>query len=127
MNNILKNSFYTTAWIFLTTQNNLITLASSSRDPGSTFWVNNANTTTWKLEDQTLWEALQTYVNYIMTFLYLIAVFYALWWWFLILTAAWDEEKVSKWKTILIQWGIWLLVIFLAWSIVKWILSILAS
>ncbi len=127
MNNIIKNSFYTTAWIFLTTQNNLITLAGNTRDPGSTFWVNNANTTTWKLEDQTLWEALQTYVNYIMTFLYLIAVFYALWWGFLILTAAWDEEKVSKWKTILIQWGIWLLVIFLAWSIVKWILSILAS
>jgi len=126
MNKLIQNSFYTTAWLFLSTQNSLISFASNNA-PETTFWTEKARTTGWKLEDQTLWEALQTYVNFIMTFLYLIAVFFALWGWFLILTAAWDDEKVSKWKTILIQWGIWLLVIFLAWSIVKWILSILAA
>jgi len=125
MNKLIKNSFYTTAWLFLSTQSNLISFANDSTIPA--FHRTEDTITAWQLEDQSLWSALQTYVNYIMTFLYLIAVFFALWGWFLILTAAWDDEKVTKWKTILIQWGIWLLVIFLAWSIVKWILSILAA
>ena len=62
-----------------------------------------------------------------MTFLYLVAVLYALWGGFLILTAGGEDDKVTKGKTILIQWGIWLLVIWLAGTIVKWILSVLVS
>lgn len=129
MNNLVKKSIYSAVWVTLVTTNALTQVLAngSSGTPDSTFWVNNANTVWGKLENQSLAEALQTYVNYIMTFLYLIAVWFALWGWFNILTAWGDEEKVKKGKTILIQWGLWLLVIFLAWSIVKWVLSVLAA
>lgn len=79
------------------------------------------------LETRSLDQSVQYYTNNFMSFLYLIAVLYALWGWFLILTAGWDEDKVSKWKTILIQWGIGLLVIWLAGSIVKFVISIMMS
>ena len=129
MNNLVKKSMYTALWLAFVTSNTISQVLANwaSGTPESTFWVNNANTVWSKLENQTLSEAIQTYVNYIMTFLYLIAVWFALWGWFNILTAWGDEEKVKKGKTILIQWGLWLLVIFLAWSIVKWVLSVLAA
>jgi len=50
-------------------------------------------------------------------------VVFALWGGFNILTAGGDEEKVKKGKTILIQAAIGLVVIFLASSIVQWIVS----
>jgi len=60
-----------------------------------------------------------------MVFLAIIAVLYLLWGGFQILTAGGDEEKVTKGKTIIIQAGIGLLVIFLANSIVQWILGLI--
>ena len=100
MKNVLKNSFYSAVamgtYSLSVTQNYAVA-------PTDTFGTAKATTTTAKLEDQTLPEAIQTYVNYIMTFLYLIAVMYAIWGGFLILTAGGDEEKVKKGKTILIQ------------------------
>lgn len=128
MKNKLKTSIYTFVWLALLAQNNLLALANSnSLSPNDTFGVTKANTTTNKLENQSLSEAIQTYINFIMTFLYLIAVAYALWGWFQILTAGWDDKKVTTWKTILIQWGLWLLVIWLSGTIVGWVLSALAS
>lgn len=121
--NDVKKYFYTlVAFVWMTQF--FITEATKSE---TTFWTSNANTTAAKLESRTLSEALQYYINFLMTFLYLIAVWYALWGGFQILTAGWEEEKVKKWKTILIQWGLWLLVIFLAGSIVKWVLSVLVA
>ncbi len=67
--------------------------------------------------------AVQRLISNAITFLYLIAVCYALWWGFNILTAGGDEEKVKKGKTILIHAAIGLVVIFLASSIVKWIVN----
>ena len=124
MKNKLKTSIYTFVWLALLAQNNLLALAS----PTTTFnsWAN-SRTLTDKLENDTLAESIQDYINYGMTFLYLIAVGYALWGWFQILTAGWDDKKVTTWKTILIQWGLWLLVIWLSGTIVSWVLSGLAS
>lgn len=130
MNNLVKKSVYSTVWMLSLVQvgvSQVFATSTTTSAPDATFWVDNAATVTGWLEDQPLSEALQTYVNYVMTFLYLIAVWYALWGWFQILTAWGEEDKVKKWKTILIQWWIWLLVIFLAWSIVKWVLSLLAA
>lgn len=79
------------------------------------------------IESRPLDQAIQYYVNFLISFLYLVAVLYALWWGFLILTAWGEDEKVTKWKTILIQWGLWLLVIWLSGTIVKWILSVLVA
>ncbi len=67
--------------------------------------------------------AIQTLITNAISFLYLVAVVFALWGGFNILTAGGDEEKVKKGKTILIQAGIGLVVIFLASSIVKWIVG----
>ena len=71
--------------------------------------------------------AVQNIVANFMIFLAIIAVLFLLWGGFQILTAAGDEEKVTKGKTIIIQAGLGLLVIFLANSIVQWILGILIS
>jgi hypothetical protein len=46
-----------------------------------------------------------------------------LWGAFNILTAAWDEEKVKKGKTILMQAVAWLIVVFLANSIIMWVIT----
>lgn len=126
MKNIAKKSIYSAVWATFLGLNGL-TQVFANNTPSNTFWVTSANTLTGWLESEDLSEALQWYITYIMTFLYLIAVWFALWWGFNILTAWGDEEKVKKGKTILIQWALWLLVIFLAWSIVKWVLSLLAQ
>lgn len=73
--------------------------------------------------DQWADTAIQVLIANAITFLYLIAVVYALWGWFNILTAGGDEEKVKKGKTVLIQAAIGLVVIFLASSIVQWIVT----
>ena len=121
--NAIKKTSYGVAGIVLSSIANLSAFAQSE----TTFWVNKASTTAQNLENRPLSEAVQYYVNFLMTFLYLVAVLYALWGGFLILTAGGEDDKVTKGKTILIQWGIWLLVIWLAGTIVKWILSVLVS
>lgn len=72
---------------------------------------------------QTADQAIQDLIGNAIAFLYILAVVYALWGGFNILTAGGDEEKVKKGKTVLIQAGIGLVVIFLASSIVRWILN----
>ena len=67
--------------------------------------------------------AIQVLIANAITFLYLVAVVFALWGGFNILTAGGDEEKVKKGKTILIQAAIGLVVIFLASSIVNWVVT----
>lgn len=119
----IKKTSYGVAGVVLSSMASLNAFAQSD----TTFWVNKAATTSQNLENRPLSEAVQYYVNFLMTFLYLIAVLYALWGGFLILTAGGEDDKVTKGKTILIQWGLWLLVIWLAGTIVKWILSVLVS
>lgn len=60
-----------------------------------------------------------------IAFLWIVAVFYWVYGGFLILTAAWDDGKVKKWRTIIIQALLWILVIFLAYSIVNWFIKTL--
>jgi len=69
--------------------------------------------------------AIQTLLTNLFRFLYLIAVLYAIWGGFNILTAGGDEEKVKKGKTILIQAILGLVVIFLASSIIEWVVGAL--
>ena len=83
----------------------------------------------WKVDPAIEWsqetadKAIQSIVANLITFLYLVAVLYGLWGWFNILTAWGDEEKVKKWKSILIQALMWIVVIWLASSIVWWLLT----
>ena len=69
-------------------------------------------------------QAVQTLVTRVIWFLYIVAVLYGLWGGFNILTAGGDEEKVKKGKTIIIQALIGLVVIFLASSIIQWLIRL---
>lgn len=123
MENMIKKSFYAGTGLVFGWLYSLQSAFAANSD--STFGTNKASITSGALEDQPLSEAIQTYINFIMTFLYLIAVLYALWGGFNILTAGGDEEKVKKGKTILIQGALGLLVIWLAGTIVSWVLGLL--
>lgn len=128
MNNLVKKSLYSAIWTLLVAQISIeqVLASTAAGTADTTFGTSKAATVTGKLESATLGEAIQRYINSFMMFLYLIAVIYALWGWFNILTAWGEEDKVKKWKTILIQGWTWLLVIFLAGTIVKWILTLMA-
>lgn len=61
---------------------------------------------------------------YLIGLLYFVAVVFALYGGFQILTAGGDEEKVKKGKTTLIQAVIGLIVIFLASNIIRWVIGL---
>lgn len=67
-------------------------------------------------------ETLDNLLGYLIGLLYFIAIIFALYGGFQILTAGWDEEKVKKGKTTLINAVIGLVVIFLASSIINWVI-----
>jgi len=67
---------------------------------------------------------LDNILGYLVGLLYFVAVVFALYGGFQILTAGGDEEKVKKGKTTLIQAVIGLVVIFLASSIIRWIVGL---
>jgi Type IV secretion system pilin len=73
--------------------------------------------------DESLTDSIQKIINYLIGFLGLIALVLALYGGFLMLTAAGDEEKVKKGKTILMQAATGILVIFLAAGIVSLIFA----
>lgn len=62
-----------------------------------------------------------------MVYLSIIAVMYGLWGGFQIVTAGGDEEKVKKGRTILIQVIIGIIVIWLAGSVVRWIVGLVGG
>lgn len=72
-------------------------------------------------------QTVQTLIDRGMLFLSIIAVLYGIWGGFQIVTAGGDEEKVKKGRTILIQVVIGIIVIWLAGSIVKWVVGLVAG
>ena len=78
-----------------------------------------------KWSEETADQTIQTYLTNFLTFLWLLAVLYAIYGWYLILTAAWDEAKVKKWKTILFQAILGIIIIFISYSVVSWVLSLI--
>ncbi len=68
-------------------------------------------------------ETIRAFLTYILGFLGLIAVIFAIYGGFQILTAGWDEEKVKKGKTTLINALLWIFVILISWSLVSWLIS----
>jgi hypothetical protein len=66
-------------------------------------------------------------INWTLGILAFIALCILLYGWFLMVTAAWDEEKYGKWFTILRQAAIGLILIGIAWfiiSIVFWLVNL---
>ena len=62
---------------------------------------------------------------YVISLVYFIAIIFAIYSGFVILTSAWDEEKVKKWKKTFLFVLAWLILILLASQIVRWVSSIL--
>ncbi len=69
----------------------------------------------------------QNLINNALMFLSILAVAYGIWGGFQIVTAGGDEEKVKKGRTILIQVVIGIIVIWLAGSVVKWVIGLVAG
>ncbi len=67
----------------------------------------------------------QNVVKYLLWFLYLIGLFLIIYSWYNILTSVWDEEKVKKSKDIIKFTIIWLIIIFLANSIILFVIDVL--
>jgi len=116
MNNVVKNSFYATTGLVLVGLNNM---ASAINFDSS--W----NAKDWSLAwtAKTLDQVIQWWMTYLVWFLYLIAIIMMIYGGFNILTAGWDEEKVKKGKTILMQAVGWLIVVFIANSVISWLIT----
>lgn len=70
---------------------------------------------------------ISNFIAYLVGFLYLIAVIYGIYGGFLILTAAGDEERVKKGKTTLIHAVLGLIVIFLASTVIRFVIASLSG
>lgn len=69
--------------------------------------------------------AVQSLINRATMFLAILAVIYALWGGFQIMTAAGDDKKVGAGKNIIMHAVIGLVIIFLAWSLVSFVIKLL--
>lgn len=116
MNKVLKNLSYSLVGVALVSVNSITQAMNFGSEKVQTWvkWTNN-----------TVDVAAQNLIWTLATFLTIIAVIYALYGWFNILTAGWAEDSVKKWKTILIQALIWLVVIWLSYSIVSWLITLI--
>lgn len=116
MKNLAKSIFYVVSTSLVMGITNVLAI-----DPG----VSRVSPGLW--DNVPLDERIQWYVVTLMTYLAVIAVLYALWGAFHILTAGWQEDRVKTGKDIIIQAMIGLVVIFLVGSLVNLVLGILTS
>lgn len=65
-------------------------------------------------------------VNYALAVLWLVALLYILYHWFLTVTATWDDDQAAKWWKWIKYWSLALVWVGLAWfvvSIIVWIVQ----
>jgi len=116
MNNVVKNGFYATAWLVLVWLNNVVSAIDFDKN-----WNAEWGDLSWT--SKPLNEVIADWMAYLVWFLYLVAIIMMIYGGFNILTAAWDEEKVKKGKTILMQAVGWLIVVFIANSVITWLIN----
>ena len=95
-------------------------------DANSLFWidkVDNSLKAWWN--DIVSW--IDNIAGYLIWLFYFISVLIWIYGWFIILTSWWEEDKVKKWKNIIIFMVIWLIVVFLASQLVRWVISIMSN
>jgi len=66
----------------------------------------------------------QEVVAYLLTFVSVIAVIYLIYWGFVMMLSAWNEEKVKKTKWIITYVILWILVMWISYSLVLWLFSV---
>ena len=114
MKNLVKNGFYGAAWIAL--------IGLNSANAAVDLWGWNVDSRL-KWTETTIDKVIQNWLAYLVTFLYLVAIIMMIWWAFNVLTAGGDEEKEKKWKTILMQAVAWIIVVFIANSVISWVIT----
>lgn len=62
-------------------------------------------------------------VQYLLTFVTLIAVIYVIYAWFQVMTGAWDEEKSKKAKNIILYVVVGIVIMWLAYALVNWVVT----
>jgi len=115
MNNVIKTGFYSVAWLVLVWLNNVHAKIGFDDSNSVDTWLR------WSESEAD--QVIEGWVQYLVWFLYLVAFIMMVYGAFNILTAAWDEEKVKKGKTILIQAVAWMIVVFIANSIIQWVIK----
>ncbi len=90
------------------------------------FWM-------WRISSDLQWwwtDLVQTWTNivtYLIWLMYLIAIVFWIYWWFVIMTSGWADDKVKKWKKIILFVVVWLAVTLLSSVIVNWTISTMSS
>lgn len=86
-------------------------------------WVVNGEN--W--QPQNAVEYIQKVVSFVLSFLFALTVLLIIFAWVMILTSAWNDDRVETAKKIIKNSVIWLLVIFLAYPISNFIISIFVN
>lgn len=85
-------------------------------------WIDLAkNQIKWVEKDKTASTYVQDIVLYVLWFLFFITVLIIIWAWVIILTSAWNDDKVENAKKIIINCVIWIILIFLAYPITSFV------
>lgn len=84
------------------------------------FWVENINDNLVGSYDS-LDTTVQNWIIIILWFLWLIWAILIIYAWFMILTAAGNDEQIQKWKKTITYTLIWIVIIFSAWLIVNFL------
>lgn len=91
-------------------------------------WINIVKNNINNIEKQrTLSEYIQDVIKYLLTFTSIVAVIYIIYAWFKVLTSAWDDDSVKKSKTTIVSVLIWIVIIWLAYSIVSWLIWVVTT
>jgi Type IV secretion system pilin len=97
-------------------------------DSGQAKWVNLIDTNTQQKD--AFVNVVKWAVNWVLGILALIALLVIMYWWFQMVTSAWNEDSYNKWFTILKYAAIGLVLIGVAWfivSIIFWLVNQSAS
>jgi hypothetical protein len=107
---------------FNTTNTNMYTITGNDTEVAA---VNISTLGTNENKNWSLIDVIKNAINWVLWMLSLIALILCLWWWFQIVTAAWDEWKQKKWMSVLKHAAIWLVVIWLSWFVVTIVFRLL--
>lgn len=66
---------------------------------------------------------VMNWIDILLWFLFIIALIYWLYWAWNIFSSLDDDEKVKKWKTIILRACLWLVVIFLSYPITNFVIK----
>lgn len=81
-------------------------------------WIN------WLETTITFSQFVQNIITYLLTFISIIAVIYIIYAWFNILVSRWSEDVQKKQKSTIVSIVIWMVIIWLSYSIVTFIINL---